>query len=213
MSEKNYSAGMVKLSFWFLEFKKMIKLLNEDKSFSDIKKLNQQKNIFSASSDLRANQIFTTLSKRVKSLDESVYHLFEKLDVSNQKLIVLISIMASDDLFFAFMHEVFREKIIYDTEELADRDFNIFFKDKQLQSERVAGWQDDTIKRLAASYKTILIEAGLLDLFESEDNGSENQMRKHTDRRILRPILDLNLEQYLKDHDMQIMINILTGVS
>ena len=37
MNRKPYSAGAVKFSFWFIEFRKTVQLLAEGKSFSEIK--------------------------------------------------------------------------------------------------------------------------------------------------------------------------------
>ena len=45
MERKPYSAGAVKFSFWFMEFRKTVQLLGEGKSFADIKKLNEETNI------------------------------------------------------------------------------------------------------------------------------------------------------------------------
>ena len=39
MNRKPYSAGAVKFSFWFIEFRKTVQLLAEGKSFSEIKLL------------------------------------------------------------------------------------------------------------------------------------------------------------------------------
>lgn len=44
MERKPYSAGAVKFSFWFMEFRKTVQLLSEGKSFADIKKLNEETN-------------------------------------------------------------------------------------------------------------------------------------------------------------------------
>ena len=54
MNKKPYSAGAVKFSFWFIEFRKTVQLLAEGKSFSEIKLLNEQENIYSASTKARA---------------------------------------------------------------------------------------------------------------------------------------------------------------
>ena len=132
MKRKEYSAGMVKLSFWFAEFRKVIQLLNSGKTLLKIKKMNVEENIFSAPTQARAIQIFNTISTRVKSLDQSFYTLFERSDISNQKVIVLIAIMQSDSLFFDFVYEVYREKLIIGANELSDSDFRIFFKDSHL---------------------------------------------------------------------------------
>lgn len=199
MARKEYSAGMVKLSFWFSEFKKMIKLLNSGKSFSEIKNLNLNGNIFSAPTETRAIQIFNTVSTRVKALDKSFYSLFEQYDITNQKLIALIAIMLTDILFFDFMNEVYREKLIIGLDEIKDSDFSVFFKDKQTQNKRVAKWKDYTLKRLGASYMTILMESGVLD-------------RTTEPKKIFKPVIDPALEQQLKESGMEMTLRALTGV-
>lgn len=199
MVRKEYSAGMVKLSFWFSEFRKVIQLINDGYTLSDIKKMNLEENIFLAPSQERAIQIFNTVSTRVKSVDNSFYTLFEKCDISNQKLITLISIMQSDSLFFDFVYEVYREKLILGIDELTDSDFSIFFKNKQLQSEKVAKWKDYTLYRLSSCYKTMLMEADVID--------NSKGIRK-----IIKPILDKSLEDNLNLNGMEDVLNALTGV-
>ena len=135
MEDKNYSAGMVKLPFWFYELRKTVELLNQGKTLEDIKKLSLEENIFSASSQARAIQIFNTISLRVSAFDGNLLKFFEETDVVNQKLLTLISIMESDLLFFEFIYEVYREKLILGVEILVESDFSIFFKDKEVQSE------------------------------------------------------------------------------
>lgn len=199
MKRKPYSAGMVKLSFWFAEFKKVIKLINSGMTIEEIKALNNKENIFMAASEARSTQIFNTVSMRVKTMDPEFYNLFEESDISNQKIIVLISIVESDSLFFDFMYEVYREKLILGVDEIADSDVSIFFKNKQIQSERVAKWTDYTLKRLGDCYKTVLVEAGLLE-------------RATGTRKILKPIMDPSLEMKLKDCGMELTLKALTGV-
>ena len=83
--------------------------------------------------------------------------------------------------------------------ELADSDFGVFFKDKQIQSEKVAKWQDYTLQRLGSCYKTMLMEAGLID-------------KKVGTRNILKPIIDRALEDCLKKNGMEVILHALTGV-
>lgn len=166
---------------------------------NEIRTLHIDENIFSTPTKARSVQIFNTVSTRVKSLDQSFYQLFEKSEMSTQKIIVLISIMLTDSLFFGFVYEVYRDKLIIGSDELADSDIRIFFKNKQLQNERVANWTDYTLKRLGTCYKTILLEAGL--------TGSRIGTRK-----ILKPILDKSLEECLKNNGMDLFIDALTGV-
>ena len=46
MERKEYSAGAVSTSFWFMEFRKEVELLAEGKSFEEIKELCKKENVF-----------------------------------------------------------------------------------------------------------------------------------------------------------------------
>lgn len=196
---KEYSAGAVKVCFWFSEFRKVVSLLNDGNSIENVKIMNQQENIFSAPTALRANQIFSTVSARVSELDSSFYPLFLKSDLATQKLFALIAAMACDALFFDFVYEVIREKLMIGTNELFNSDIRVFFKDKQMQSEKVAGWTDATLNRLGRCYKTMLYEAGFID-------------KAKESRKIFKPILTPEFEQWLNEHGMKLYVNALTGV-
>lgn len=175
-------------------------MLAEGKSFSDIKLLNEQENIYSASTKARAQMIYSTVTARIKMLDPSFYPVFLSSDIAMQKMFALVAALAHDTLFFDFVYEVVREKMILGVDELTDADIRVFFKNKQAQSEKVAAFQDYTLHRLGAAYKTQLYEAGMLD-------GNKGSSRK-----ILRPILDIALERWLQDNGYAIMVNALTGV-
>ena len=199
MERKEYSAGAVKHSFWFMEFRNEIKLLSEGKSFDEIRKLCKTENVFAASTPERAIQIFHTVSARIRALGENYYPVFLHGDVSTQKLFNLAAIMANDTLFFDFVYEVIREKMIIGSNEYKPSDVNIFFKDKQLQSEKVASWTDATFTRLGRNYKTFLFEAGMTD------KGKEV-------RKIFKPILELDMERWLIDNGMEQIVKALSGV-
>ena len=199
MNKKPYSAGAVKHSFWFMEFRKVVSLRAEGKTWDEIKQLNEDENIFGAPTPLRANQIWSTVSGRIKCLDDSFYPVFQSCDVSAQKLFALVAAMAYDTLFAEFVYEVIREKLIIGSNEYADSDIRTFFKNKQEQDEKVAKWTDVTTKRLGACYKTLLFEAGLTD------KGKDL-------RKILKPILDPAMERWLLDQNMEYYVKALTGV-
>jgi hypothetical protein len=163
MERKEYSAGAVKLSFWFMEFRKVAGLLNKGKTLDDIKKLNSEENIFGAPTKDRAEKIMNTIANRMNCIPSSFLRIFTDSDIATQKLFVLASILASDTLFFDFVYEVIREKMILGSNEFSDSDVRIFFRNKQVQDEKVASWTDATIARLGTSYKTMLFEAGMTD--------------------------------------------------
>jgi hypothetical protein len=199
MERKEYSAGMVKLSFWFPEFRKVINLLNAGKTMKEIKEINNNENLFGTPTQARATQIYNTVLSRINGLDKAFYTLFENGDIAMQKLITLIAIMKSDSLFFDFIYEVYREKQITGANEFDDSDIRVFFKNKQLQNDKVAGWKDYTLKKLRICYKTMLMEAGVTD-------------RSAGARKILRPLLDKELEDCLRANGMELYIKALTGV-
>lgn len=201
MERKPYSAGAVKFSFWFTEFRKTVQLLADGKSFADIKQMNEEGNIYAASTKARARMIYSTVTARIKMLDSSFYPVFLSGDLATQKMFALSAALAHDMLFFDFVYEVVREKMILGADELTDADIRIFFKNKQAQSEKIAALQDYTLHRLGSSYKTQLTEAGLL---EANRGSSIRTIRK--------PILDMELEHWLQDHGYAIMVNALTGV-
>ena len=198
LQRNEYSAGAVKLSFWFAEFKKIIAMLHEGKSMEEIKTLAEEENIFSAATQARSKQMFTTVSMRVSRLSDIYHDIFLRSTHETQKLINLISIMNTDTLFFDFMNEIYREKLVIGDTVLTDMDLRVFFHNKQEQSEKVAKWTEETIERLQKSYKSWLTEAGLLD-------------QSQGDRKIIRPFIDYDLEAVLKNTNMKPILDALSG--
>ena len=196
---REYSAGAVKQALWFQEFRKVVQLLDEGKTLDEVKALNKAENIFGCATPARATLIFNTTAWRIKALDKSFYPVFVNGDLSSQKLFSLVAAMAYDALLFDLVYEVIREKMIMGVNEFSEADVRIFFKNKQQQSEKAAAWTDYTLSKLSTSYKSMLYEAGLTD------KGRES-------RKIFKPILEREMEDWLNDHGMSIMVDALTGV-
>lgn len=188
MKRNAYSAGAVKFCFWFLEFRKMVELLDAGKTFAEIKTMNEEENIFHISTMARRKQIFTTVSARIRSLGTSFYRLFAASDIIAQKQLCLAATMAHDTLFFDFVFEVIRTKLQLGVNEFTDADVRIFFTHKQMQDEQAAKWTEQTLKRLGQTYKSMLHEAGVID------NGREKRM-------IYPPLFDAGVELWLKKND------------
>ncbi len=201
MKRNKYSAGAVSRSFWFMEFRKVVQLLADGKTLDEVKNINIEQNIFGAVTPARSASTFSIVAARIKLLDASFYPLFLESDISTQKMFAMSAVLAHDTLFFDFVYEVFREKLIVGENELSDADIRIFFKNKQAQDEKVSSFTDDTIKRLIRSYKTHLYEAGLLD----------DQTRASV-RKINKPILDPVLKHWLDDYGYGQIAKALEGV-
>lgn len=196
---EKYSSGLVSESFWFIELKKIIKLRNDGKSWDDIRDLCLNDNLLGISKEYRARRIYGYLKKRVDVLDEGFIDIFINAELSTQKIINIFAIAKKNRLFFEFLYEVYREKVILGVIELTDSDINIFFKNKQEQDEDISKWTDVTLKRLRSSYMNFLTDAGLLTVIDRQ-------------RRITPPILDISLENYLKKNGEKQMVKAIRGV-
>ena len=195
----NYSAGLVSQSFWFVEIKKIIKWVNDGMTEDEIKNLCIDENLFGTMKEYRAKRIYGYIWNRTKKLDKAMIELFCTSDIATQKVINLISILKSDRLFLEFMFEVYREKNILGINVIEDSDVNIFFKNKEIQSEDVAAWSDATKCRLRSIYINYLTDSNLLTVVGKK-------------KIITPPILDIALERYLEANGDDTILKAITGV-
>jgi hypothetical protein len=184
-----------------MEFKKAVKLLNDGYSFDEIKKMSEEENIFEAPTPARAKNIYSTVSNRIKSLNSSFYPIFLESDIQTQKMIAFAADLAHDTLFFDFMYEVVREKMIVGNYEISDLDFRVFFNEKQEHDDKVAKFSEMTFKRLISGYKAQMKDAGFID---------ENRTAKT--RQIIKPILDPVIRNWLIDFGYEPITKVLEGI-
>ena len=198
MRRKKYSAGAVKHCFWFPEFRKMTELLQSGMSAEEIGNLNRSENIFGCSSPQRADMVFRVVLARIRALDPGFYPVFLNGDLNTQKLTALIAAMAHDALLFDFVNELIRDNLLTGRDEFTDSDIRAFFRNVQSRDANAAKWTEYTCGKLAGSYKTMLYEAGLT-----------NKARFR--RSVYRPVLEKELELWLKNQGLSDMIHALTG--
>jgi len=193
-----YSAGMTTKSFWYLETKKTAKYMLSALEKNSIKKLVITENSYQTPTEYRASRIFNGIYKRLSSLDEFLLTAILNTDIATSKVLVLFAIMKTDRLFFEFMYEVFREKLILGDYILKDRDISIFFDNKKVQSEIVSKWTEATIQRLKQCYTRILYEAGLT----ASSSG---------DRHIKPANLDYKIVSHMQQNDMSAYLYAVMG--
>ena len=197
---EKYSSGLVAESFWFIEFKILIKLRYEGKSWDDIKALCLNENLLGISKEYRAKRIFGYLKNRIEVIEDGYLEIFMHTDLQTQKIINILASAKKNRLFFEFLYEVYREKVKLGALELTASDINIFFKNKQEQDEIMSKWTDVTLRRLRSTYMNFLVDAGLLTISDKQ-------------KKITPPILDITLENFLKDTGEMQLIKAITGVS
>lgn len=193
-----YSAGMISKSYWYLESKKTAQYMLEGLSRKEIVELAITDNIYQVNSEYRSKTIANAIYTRLESLPEILLEAIVNSDITTSKFLVLISIMKTDRLFFEFMHEVFRNKIILGDFSLTERDINVFFESKKAQSEIVDNWVEKTIINLKSLYLTLLNFAGLI-----RTNGDK--------REIIVPFVDYRIKQLLIDNDLAPYFYAITG--
>lgn len=198
--DRMYSAGLMSQSFWFVEMKKLVRLINEGKTEQEIKRLCIDDNLFAAAREYRAKRMYGYLRSRAARLDNKMIELFVSSDLATQKVINLIAILLGDRLFFEFVYEVYREKSILGAGSLTAADARIFFKNKENQSEVIASWAETTKSRLRSIYLSFLTDANLLTVVD-----------KH--KTITPPILDITLERYLISAGYSPIVRAITGVN
>ena len=170
MERKPYSAGAVKFSFWFMEFRKTVQLLSEGKSFADIKKLNEETNIYGAPTKLRAQQIYSTVTARIKTF----------VDKMNERP----GTISAEELERAYRNE----GIVVDEMFFPDADNVIPITDEEYLD-------DDIVSRLCAWLKAVYgadtLEANLDYIAKALGN------KGSTSREIIRNYF---LNDFFKDH-------------
>jgi len=194
-----YSAGMVSRLFWLSETRKTAEFLINGKNKNEIKELAIKENIYQVRAEDRALRIVSMTLKRLASLPVNLIDQIANGDIGTVKLLVLISIMKTDLLFFEFVHEVHRQAIILGEHKITDRAINTFFDVKKAQSEVVSSWTDGSIKKLKQCYIKMLFDAGVLI------NATTGE------RLIMIPPVDYKLRKLLEDNNLKAYLNAITG--
>ncbi|WP_434293326.1 DUF1819 family protein [Clostridium botulinum] len=193
-----YKSTIKSRPYLYKETKKVASLINQGVKVNDIKNKSLEENIFQFESGARKREVASIISTRLKDLDKFIIDKISEGNVETSKILVLYAIIKTDRLFFEFMNEVFKEKLLLRDLFLRDKDFNTFFQSKREQSEKVASWTEYTFKKLKQVYIRILFECGLI----------ENQKG---DRKIKTPILEREVMDYLYKIGDKIYINAIIG--
>ncbi len=188
-----YSAGMVSCLFWLSEARKTAQYLINSFSKQEIIDMAIKENIYQVRAEDRAKRIVRLSLKRLETLSPELMKHFIACDISTAKVILLLTIMKTDLLFYEFIHSVYRQAIILGTKKLQDSDINIFFDDKISKSDIVAKWSESAIKKLKQTYTKILWEAGVID----SATGTRNIIVPLVDYKTIDMINEAGLAPYL----------------
>lgn len=193
-----YKSTIKSRPYLYKETKKAAILLNSGLKINELKVKAVEENIFQVESEARMKELASIITTRLKELDAHLIDKIENSNIETSKIIVLYAIVKNDRLFFEFMNEVYKEKLLLRDLFIRDKDFNIFFQSKRQQSEKVDSWTEYTFKKLKQVYIRILFECGLI----------ENQ---RGDRKIRTPILESEVKEYIYKTGDKSYINAILG--
>jgi hypothetical protein len=194
-----YRSTIKSKPYLFFETKKVASLILQGFNMYEIKEMALKENIFQVNTENRKREIAATVINRIKVLDEYLLQKLANGPIETAKLIVLYAIMKTDRLFFEFMNEVYREKLILRETHITDKDFSLFFQSKREQSETVASWNEYTFYKLKQVYIRVLYEAGLLK-------------NKKGDREIIKPVVEPDFVKHFQENGDKMYLDILMGV-
>lgn len=195
---QKYSSTLKSISYLYPEMKKASMLVLGGYDLEEIREKAIKDNIFMMNSESRKKQITSNIIKRLEILDDCLIQKIAYGDLDTSKQIVFYSILKTDRLFFEFIQEVYKEKINLKNNIITDKDFNLFFHIKKEQSEQINSWTEQTIKKLIQIYKYILVESNLAE-------------RRKKDIYVTRPLMDIELVDYLKNKGDTIYVESMLG--
>ncbi|WP_404989134.1 DUF1819 family protein [Clostridium culturomicium] len=193
-----YKSTIKSRPYLYKETKKAAGLVNSGLDIDKIKEKSLEDNIFQLESEARKREVASIIAARLKTLDERVIYYIENSNVETSKILVLYAIMKTDRLFFEFINEVYKEKILLKDLFIRDKDFGAFFQNKREQSEIVASWTEDTLKKLKQVYIRVLFESGLI-------------ANQKGDKEIRVPIIEDAVKEHLYDLGDKVYINAILG--
>ena len=179
-----YKSTIKSRPYLYKETKKAISLINKGLDVDGIKGKSLEDNIFQLESEARKKEVASIITSRIKVLDSYILNKIENSNIETSKILVLYAIAKTDRLFFEFLNEVYKEKIVLKDFYIRDKDFSVFFQNKREQSEKVDSWSEYTFKKLKQVYMRILFESGLIG-------------NQKGDRKIVVPIIDSDVKEYL----------------
>ena len=193
-----YSAAMTSRPYLYKETKIVASLLANGTDINDIKNISIEENIFQL--EYRRIEIAQAITSRLRNIDPLIINKIANETTEISKLLVVYIIMKHNRLFFEFINEVYREKIILRESTIKDKDFNIFFNRKKEESEKVNGWSEHTFKKLKNVFTIILVDSGM-------------SIKKNGEIEIKVPLIDKDISNYLITIGDKVYINAMEGIA
>ncbi|NLP31497.1 MAG: DUF1819 family protein [Clostridiales bacterium] len=177
-----YSAIMTGEPFLHFELRTVAQMRIKGLSNGEIRTLVKAENSFQYKTPKSIGRALTAVLRRLDVLDDPLVEICAHGNLSASRLVNLFAIAKTNLLFFEFLEEVYKEKCALGQTALTAKDVRIFFMQKSQQSPVVAGWSEETVRKLRQVYLKILFDTGLVA----------------SDMHVSTPIVDQQLLHHLK---------------
>lgn len=175
------SAQITRNPFLFYEMRTTAKLIQEGLDDKEIINRIVAENLFQYPTEKSIRQMAKACVERLKGMgDETLIEAVASQSSDTAKQICLYAMMKQYRLVWDFMITVIGEKYRLQDFSFGQMDVNVFFMRLQEQDDYVAGWSENTVKKLRQILIRILKENDYLDTIKSD----------HINPVWLNPILD-----------------------
>jgi hypothetical protein len=187
------SAQITRNPFLFYEMRTTAKLIQEGLDDKEIINRIVTENLFQYPTEKSIRQMAKACVERLKGMgDEALIEAVASQSSDTAKQICLYAMMKQYRLVWDFMITVIGEKYRLQDFSFGQMDVNVFFMRLQEQDDYVAGWSENTVKKLRQILIRILKENDYLDTIKSDHINPvwlnpilENAIKNNNDDRAL----------------------------
>lgn len=151
-------------NFYYIEAKRLASVMSINKEFSkeELEAYIRELDILETNTDNNFRKKFTSIYRRLTSLNEILIERLIEEPADIGKFINLLSIVLNDKILFDFLNEVLREKYFLMDKSIMNDEFNSFMSGKIDQEEKIAKWSEASRKKIIVKIKAYLVETGYL---------------------------------------------------
>ncbi|HFI0793072.1 TPA: DUF1819 family protein [Streptococcus suis] len=165
-----YNGGLTAEQFLFYEIRIVSKHYLEGKSIDEIIEYIKSDNLFQYPTEREISRLARACYKRIIALgnDKLVFEL-ANAPIEVAKQINLYAMMCYNRLVHEFMIDLIGEKYRQQDFSYTKKDINVFFSRLREQNDDIAGWSEQTIRKLKQVLTKCLIETEMLDSYSSSE--------------------------------------------
>ncbi len=165
MSKNNspYSSAFTACSFLYSEFNAVLPLLRSDNSEQILKEESVNREYLMVNNEASAQRIIAEFKRRYNAVPPIFWEWYDILDETAQKAALLYVIIKTYRLIFDFHIHVAIKKWNSVDHSITTEDLQLELLDISANDDFVDSWSEQTKKKLASAYLTILRQVDMLD--------------------------------------------------